>query len=152
MLQGFLLLVIDSPALFVNSFGGPALGWLDIAGVALWFSGFLMEAVADYQLMRFMKDPANRGRILQAGLWRYSRHPNYFGEVSQWWGLWLIALSVPGGWVTVFGPLAITILILKVSGIPLLESRQTENPEYREYRKRTSAFVPWLPKKVDRSP
>jgi steroid 5-alpha reductase family enzyme len=147
LLQGALLLVVDAPVLFVNTHGGPALTWLDAAGGALWLIGFLFETVADAQLARFLKDPMNHGRVLRSGLWRYSRHPNYFGEVSQWWGLWLIALSVPGAWVTIVGPVAITLLILKVSGIPLLESRQSANPEFREYQKRTSAFFPWFPKK-----
>lgn len=147
LLQGLLLIGIVLPVLYVNTYGGPSLGWRDAVGAGIWLVGFLFEAVADYQLMRFMKDPLNHGRILQRGLWRYSRHPNYFGEVLQWWGIWVIALSVPGSWITVVGPLAITVLILKVSGVPLLESRQREKPEFEGYAKRTSPFVPLPPKK-----
>jgi steroid 5-alpha reductase family enzyme len=147
VLQGVLLLIVALPALWVNTYGGPRLGWLDAVGAGLWLAGFFFETVADYQLTRFMKDPANHGRIMQSGLWRYSRHPNYFGEVAQWWGLGLVALSVPGGWVALAGPLLITVLILKVSGIPLLERRLRSRPEFHEYAKRTSPFFPLPPKK-----
>ncbi len=147
MLQGGLLLVISLPVLWINTYGGAPLGWLDALGALVWLAGFLMETVADHQLVRFQKDPANYGRILMGGLWRYSRHPNYFGEILMWWGLWLIALSVPGGWMSVVGPLTVTILILKVSGVPLTESRQLSNPEFRDYAARTSPMVPWFPKK-----
>jgi steroid 5-alpha reductase family enzyme len=148
MLQGLLLLLVDLPVLYVNTYGGPSLTVLDAVGAGVWLVGFLFEVIADYQLMRFTKDPANHGRILQSGLWRYSRHPNYFGEVAQWWGIWLIALAVPGGWLTFIGPLTITLMILKVSGVPRTESRQIANPEFREYAKRTSPFLPMPPKKA----
>ena len=85
---------------------------------------FSFESVGDAQLARFIKDPANKGKLMQGGLWAYTRHPNYFGEVMQWWGLWLVALSVPGGWLGIIGPMMITFLILKVSGVPML---RTEN-------------------------
>jgi steroid 5-alpha reductase family enzyme len=80
-------------------------------------------------------------------LWQYTRHPNYFGEVTQWWGIWIIALSVPGGWLSIIGPLTITILILKVSGIPMLEKKMAEKPEFTEYSKRTSVFIPLPPRR-----
>jgi steroid 5-alpha reductase family enzyme len=83
---------------------------------------------------------------MQGGLWKYTRHTNYFGEVTQWWGIWLIALNVPIGWFSIIGPVTITILILKVSGIPLLEKKMEENPEFEEYKKRTSIFIPLPPK------
>jgi steroid 5-alpha reductase family enzyme len=83
---------------------------------------------------------------MQSGLWAYSRHPNYFGEVTQWWGIWLFALSLPNGWMSVIGPITITFLILKVSGIPLLEKKMEENPDFAEYKRRTSVFIP-LPKR-----
>ena len=105
-------------------------------GVCVWLFGFLFESVGDAELARFTRDPHNRGKILQSGLWRYTRHPNYFGEVVQWWGIWLIAVGVPGGWFGIVGPLTITFLILKVSGIPMLEKKMAENPDFAEYKRR----------------
>lgn len=140
------MLIVALPALYANTYHGPVLGRLDWIGLAVWLFGFFWETIADYQLVRFGKDPANHGHILTSGLWRYSRHPNYFGEAVMWWGIWLIALSVPGGWLTVVGPLAMTILLIKIS-IPALESRQMDNPEFRDYARRTPAFFPWSPKK-----
>jgi len=97
-------------------------------------------------LARFRRDPANKGRIMDRGLWKYTRHPNYFGESLMWWGLWLIALEVPGGWTTIVSPILITFLLAKVSGVPMLEKRYAGNPEFQAYARRTSAFVPWFPK------
>jgi steroid 5-alpha reductase family enzyme len=114
--------------------------------VCVWVIGFFFESVGDAQLSRFIKDPANKGKLMQSGLWKYTRHPNYFGEVTQWWGLWIIALSVSYGWLGIIGPLTITTLILKVSGIPLLEKSMEGNPEFQEYKKRTSVFFPLPPK------
>ncbi|HXV26570.1 MAG TPA: DUF1295 domain-containing protein [Candidatus Paceibacterota bacterium] len=145
MLQGFLMLVISLPVLYVNAFGGPSLGGWDLAGAAVWVVGFIWESVSDHQLARFKKNPENRGRVLQSGLWRYSRHPNYFGEVCMWWGLWLIASAVPGGWATFIGPGVLTFLIIRISGVALLERHFAANPEYLDYRRRTSMFFPWFP-------
>ena len=125
---------------------GTALGILDLFGVALWVFGFCFESVGDAQLARFIKNPENKGKLLQSGLWAYTRHPNYFGEVTQWWGLWIVALSVPNGWFGIIGPITITFLILKVSGIPMLEKKMTENPEFTEYKRRVSIFFPLPPK------
>ncbi len=122
-------------------------GW-DLLGVLVWTTGFTWEAVADWQLARFKADPANRGRVMNRGLWAYSRHPNYFGESLIWWGLFLIALPTPYGWWTVISPVVITFLLLKVSGVTLLEKDIVERrPEYREYLETTSAFLPWFPKR-----
>ena len=145
LLQSALLVVVVSPVLYVNTFGGPRLGWLDALGAALWLFGFIWETVGDHQLARF-KRSGNRGKVMMRGLWRYSRHPNYFGEAVMWWGLWLIALSVPGSWVTVAGPLLITFLLIWVSGVPMTERFFASNPEYARYRKTTNAFLPWRPK------
>lgn len=142
LLQGFLLIVVSLPVLWMNTFGG-SLNWLVLVGALVWLKGFLWESVADYQLTRFLKDPRNHGHVMKSGAWKYSRHPNYFGEMTQWWGLWLMALSVPGGWMTIIGPLTITFLLTKVSGVPMLEAKQMQNPEFREYAKKTPAFIPW---------
>jgi steroid 5-alpha reductase family enzyme len=133
-----LLVAIDSPA---------PLGWLDLVGVVLFLAGFLFEAIGDWQLARFKRDPGNAGKVLDTGLWRYTRHPNYFGNACLWWGLFAFAWSA-GGWWSVVSPLLMTLLLLKVSGVSLLESDITERrPKYRDYKERTSAFIPWPPKK-----
>jgi steroid 5-alpha reductase family enzyme len=147
MLQGVLLLMISIPVIVTITAQGAPLGALDVIGALVWATGFLFEAVGDYQLLRFKKDPANHGRIMQYGLWRYTRHPNYFGEVSLWWGIYLIALSVPGGWMTIIGPVTITLLILGVSGIPMLEKHYEGNKAFEEYKQRTSAFFPFPQKR-----
>lgn len=146
LLQGLFLFLIVFPVLTINASSSSPLGWLDIAGVVVWLFGFYFEAVGDAQLARFIKDPENKGKLMQTGLWAYTRHPNYFGEVTQWWGLWLVALGVPGGWLSVIGPLTITFLILKVSGVPMLEKKMKENPAFAEYKKTVSMFIP-LPRK-----
>lgn len=148
LLQGGLLFLIALPILVINSSAGSAYTLLDGVGMALWVFGFYFEAVGDAQLARFIKNPQNKGKLMQGGLWAYTRHPNYFGEVAQWWGIWLIALAVQNGWLTVVGPLTITTLILKVSGIPLLEKKMAENPEFADYKRRVPQFFPF-PRKKD---
>ncbi|MFO0918792.1 MAG: DUF1295 domain-containing protein [Planctomycetaceae bacterium] len=121
------------------------LGWLDGLGVAFWTVGFLFEALGDWQLARFKANPANSGRVMDRGLWRYTRHPNYFGDCCVWWGVYLIA-AANGVWWTVASPLVMTILLLKVSGVSLLESTIVDRrPEYATYQRTTSAFLPWPP-------
>jgi len=146
LLQGFLAVVILLPVTYILAHQNSNLSWLDALGAAAWLVGFGFEAVGDLQLARFKVDPGNRGRVITSGLWKYTRHPNYFGEVTLWWGVWLIACSVPGGWRTAFGPGTITVLILFVSGIPLLEKKYEGNLEFKEYQRRTSAFFPLPPK------
>lgn len=144
LLQGMFLFLIVIPVLLINKHAGSGLGLLDFIGVAVWLLGFYFEAVGDAQLARFIKDPVNKGKLMQSGLWAYTRHPNYFGEVTQWWGIWLIALSVPNGLFAIIGPLTITLLILKVSGIPMLEKKMAEHPDFADYKKRVSVFIPYL--------
>jgi steroid 5-alpha reductase family enzyme len=121
---------------------------LDVLGSILWGAGFLFEALGDWQLTRFKADPGNKGKVMNRGLWRYTRHPNYFGESLMWWGIYLIALSAPGTLWTIVSPVTITFLLLKVSGVTLLERTIVESrPGYREYQERTSAFIPWFPRK-----
>jgi steroid 5-alpha reductase family enzyme len=147
LLQGAFLLVVSSPVLFVNAVSGPGLGALDTAGAAIWLSGFVLETVADAELARFKRNPSNKGRIMTEGLWKYSRHPNYFGEAVMWWGIFVIAVSVRGAWPTIVGPILITVLLTRVSGVPMLERKYAGNPEFAAYARRTSAFFPWFPKK-----
>ena len=151
LLQGFFLLVISSPVVLVNTGRNYPYSGTDLqlmAGFLLWCAGFFFEAVGDAQLARFKRDPANKGKIMDRGLWRFTRHPNYFGESLMWWGIFLLALEVPYGWTTVVSPLLITFLLVRVSGVPLLEKRYAGNVEYQAYARRTSVFIPWLPKKT----
>ena len=150
LLQGILLFLIILPVLCINTSISTGLHYLDIVGVAVWLSGFMFESLGDAQLAQFIKDPANKGKLMQSGLWRYTRHPNYFGEVTQWWGIWLIAISATNSWFSIIGPLTITVLILKVSGIPMLEKKMAEHPEFAQYKKRTSIFFPAPPTTYDR--
>ncbi len=147
MLQGLFLLVISYGVMLVNASGPRALGALDLAGTAVWLAGFFFEAVGDAQLVKFKMDPDNKGKIMTSGLWRTTRHPNYFGEVVMWWGIFLIALSAPSGWTAVASPLMITFLLLRVSGVTMLEKQYAGNSEFAEYARRTSAFIPLPPKR-----
>lgn len=147
LLQGLLIVVILLPVTYILSHRNGVVTWLDAIGVALWLIGFVFEAIGDLQLIRFKKDVGNRGRVITSGLWKLTRHPNYFGEVTLWWGVWLMACSLPRGWETVFGPATITALILFVSGIPLLEKKYEGAIQFEEYKSRTSAFFPLPPKR-----
>ncbi len=147
ILQGVLLFLISLPLFIINKNVGVGLGILDFVGVAVWLIGFCFESVGDAQLAKFISDPANKGKLMKSGLWAYTRHPNYFGEVTQWWGIWLIALSVNSGLFGIVGPIIITFLILKVSGVPMLEKKMAENPDFAEYKRQTSVFIPMIPKK-----
>jgi len=125
-----------------------SLTWLEALGVIVWTTGFIFESVGDWQLAQFKSDPASKGRVMDRGLWAYTRHPNYFGEFLVWWGLFLITLSTPNSWWTVLSPTIISAVLLKMTGIPLTEKALVENrPGYSDYIKRTSAFVPWMPVK-----
>ncbi|NIM60007.1 MAG: DUF1295 domain-containing protein [Candidatus Aminicenantes bacterium] len=147
MLQGFVLLIIAYPVMLINHSQETGIVFLDILGLIIWLIGFVFEAVGDYQLAKFKRRAENKEKIMTQGLWRYTRHPNYFGETAMWWGIFLIALSVKGGWTAIVSPLLITFLLLRVSGITMLEKKYVGNKEFEEYTKRTSAFFPWFTKK-----
>lgn len=147
LLQGFLLFVVSSPILIINISLPYPLGWIDYLGIAVWLFGFFFETLGDYQLKGFTSDPSNKGKLMQRGLWSTTRHPNYFGEVVLWWGLGLLALTVPGGWIALIGPITISFLIIRVSGIPMLEKKMASNPEFKDYKRRVSIFLPLPPKK-----
>jgi steroid 5-alpha reductase family enzyme len=148
ILQGTFLIIIALPIMIVNFSYREDLTAIDFLGVGLWCIGFIFEAVGDYQLRQFKKRPENKGKIITTNLWRYTRHPNYFGEVVLWWGVFLLALSVKNGWMAIVSPLLISFLILYVSGITMLEKKYAGNPDFEAYAKRTNAFFPWFPKKV----
>ncbi|MEE4379488.1 MAG: DUF1295 domain-containing protein [Candidatus Competibacteraceae bacterium] len=144
-LQGLLAWIISLPLLVAVVSQAP-LNVLDYCGITLWLIGLVFEAGGDYQLARFKADPANRGQVMDRGLWRYTRHPNYFGDFCIWWGYYLIALAA-GGWWSVLAPVLMTFLLLRVSGVALLEKDITERrPAYRDYIARTNAFFPAFPR------
>jgi steroid 5-alpha reductase family enzyme len=144
-LQALLAWIISLPILGAFASNRP-LGVLDYAGSALWLVGFVFEAGGDWQLARFKKNPANAGAVMNRGLWRYTRHPNYFGEFCIWWGFFLIALSA-GAWWAIAGPLLISFLLLKVSGVTLLEKDiGNRRPQYADYVLKTNAFFPGPPR------
>lgn len=147
LLQGFFLFLIVLPVLLVNkSENIGTFGVFGYLGVFVWLIGFFFESVGDAQLSAFVRNPDNKGSLMKSGLWRYTRHPNYFGEVTQWWGVWCITLGASFGWYGIIGPITITFLILKVSGIPMLEKKMEQHPEFAEYKRRTSVFIPLPPK------
>jgi steroid 5-alpha reductase family enzyme len=151
LLQGLLMWIISAPLLAAQVPVNPdRLAVLDILGIVVWGIGFFFEAVGDLQLARFKANPANKGRVMNRGVWRFTRHPNYFGDASQWWGYFLIAASA-GGWWTIFSPLLMTVLLMRVSGVALLEKTLETRPGYKEYIETTSAFIPWLPRKKSQS-
>jgi steroid 5-alpha reductase family enzyme len=147
-LQGVLLWIISLPLQIPQISREPArLTWLDWTGAFIWLIGFLFESVGDLQLTLFKVDRKNKGKVMDRGLWRYTRHPNYFGDALLWWGFFVIALSTPSGKWTVIGPLIMTGLLIKVSGVALLEKTLTKTkPGYSGYVRRTSAFFPWMPR------
>ncbi len=140
-LQALLAWVISLPLLAaINS--SADLGLLDLAGIMLWLVGFIFEAGGDYQMSAFKADPANKGKVMDKGLWRYTRHPNYFGDFCIWWGFYLIALGA-GGWWSIAAPLLMSFLLLKVSGVAMLEKDIGQRrPKYRDYIAQTNAFFP----------
>jgi steroid 5-alpha reductase family enzyme len=145
-LQGVLMWIISAPLLAAQIGRVPTiLTILDVLGVAVWLIGFTFEALGDLQLARFKADPANKGKVMDRGVWRYTRHPNYFGDAAQWWGYYLIA-AVAGGWWTIFSPILMTLFLLRVSGVTLLEKTLETRPGYKEYVERTSSFIPWFPR------
>jgi steroid 5-alpha reductase family enzyme len=148
VLQGLLLWVVSLPVqAAILARGSGRLGVLDGVGFALWAIGLFFEAVGDWQLARFKRDPASKGQVMDRGLWRYTRHPNYFGDCMVWWGLYALALA-SGAWWSAIGAIFMTLLLLRVSGVALLERTIVHRrPAYADYVARTSAFVPWPPRR-----
>jgi steroid 5-alpha reductase family enzyme len=148
LLQGVLMWLISAPLLGAQFFGkNNPMGVLDFIGIGLWIIGLSFEAGSDLQLSRFKADTKNKGKVLNKGFWRYTRHPNYFGDSAVWWGYGFICLSA-GSYFPVLGSVLMTALIIKVSGVALLEkSLKEQKPDYKEYIENTSAFLPWFPKK-----
>jgi steroid 5-alpha reductase family enzyme len=147
LFQGLVLYFVSLPVQFaMDGTGFGVLGWL---GVVVWLAGFAFETIGDEQLRRFKADPGNRGRVLDTGLWRYTRHPNYFGDACVWWGLYLLACSTWPGAATILSPVAMTFTLARGTGKPLLEKGMARTrPAYAHYVERTSGFFPLPPKRV----
>ncbi len=147
LLQAILMWFIAAPLVAVMLSGRAPIGMLDYLGVAVAATGLLFEALADVQLARFRLDPNNKDKVMDRGLWRWSRHPNYFGESVLWWGFFLIGFSASGAWWLILSPLVVTLLLLQVSGVTLMEDKMEDRrPAYADYKRRVSAFLPWPPK------
>lgn len=147
LFQGLLALIISAPIIVAANSGivSGGLHWWQLPGLAIWAVGFIIEATADWQLNKFLKTK-KPSQIMQSGLWSYSRHPNYFGEITQWWGLWLIVAGLPSGLWAIISSILITYLIIFVSGVPLLERKYKNNKEYQKYAKHTSPLILLPPK------
>jgi steroid 5-alpha reductase family enzyme len=148
ILQGVLAWLIAVP-LYGMAVVGDGLGWLDAVGVVIWAVGFFFESVGDWQLSRFLADEANRGKVLDTGLWRYTRHPNYFGDATMWWGIGIMSVAA-GAWWGLLGPLGMTVTIIKVSGVALTDKNmatRSRREGHADYVARTSAFFPLPPRK-----
>ena len=147
VLQGVLLMIVSLPILLVNTGTSTVVGWWTILGIILWVIGFGYEVIGDYQLAQFKKNPVNKGKLLTTGLWSTTRHPNYFGEALSWWGVFLVTLNESRNMWGIIGPIVITLLLLFVSGVPLLEKKYKNRPDFKVYAEKTAKFVPFIGKK-----
>ena len=147
LLQGFLLLIIASPLLMVNSVTTEVWNAYTFLGLGIWLIGFLFQAIGDWQLQQFCKYK-KPGEIMQSGLWKYTRHPNYFGEIAMWWGIFCMIIPSVDNWYSIIGPITISYLLIFISGVPLMEKKYIGNSIYELYKKRTPMLIPWFPKKV----
>ncbi len=146
ILQGVLMLLISSA--FISAFQTNSVSnfTLTVVGTVIWIIGFFFESVGDYQLKKFVTNPENKGKLINVGLWNYTRHPNYFGEAVMWWGIYVIALSLGVPWYTIISPITITILVRFVSGVPMLEKNLRKREGFEEYIRTTNTFIPWFKK------
>ena len=148
LLQGILIMIVSLPLLGVSISGKSGdLMALDFIGILVWLIGFAFEAGGDYQLSRFKRNTANKGNVLNTGFWKYTRHPNYFGDTAVWWAFAIFSIAAGSFW-HIIGSVVMTLLIIKISGVALLEKTlNNTKPEYQEYMQKTSSFFPWFPKK-----
>ena len=151
VVQAVLAVVICTPAIIVLSKGVADVSLLAWVGLIVWCAGFYFEAVGDYQLKQFIAKPDNKGRLMESGVWKYTRHPNYFGEITQWWGIYAVACAAAPAlwWLSLIGPLTITILLVYISGVPLTERHFEGRKGWAEYKRRTSKLFPLPPKRSD---
>lgn len=147
ILQGFLMLLMSVPVFILSIYAQVnAMTWYMYIGIGIWVIGFFFETVGDWQLQRFIRDKTHKGAIMKYGLWKYTRHPNYFGEIAMWWGIGIMVApsTLPVSAIALLSPLIITYLLLYVSGIPMLEKKWDDNLEFQEYKKQTSPLIPWF--------
>ena len=148
LFQGLIMMIVAAPVIVVNMPGAqPALGWLDGLGLLVWLCGFTFEVVSDQQLIVFKRNPDNSGKVLDTGLWRYSLHPNYFGDALQWWGIWLVVAGAPGGIYTFIGPALMTATFIFISNGVLERALTRSRPDYKAHIERTSRFFPLPPRR-----
>lgn len=143
--QALLATLISSAVIHINQSLPTILGTFAFAGLAVWLIGFLFESMGDAQLKKFLANPKNKGQLMTKGLWKYTRHPNYFGEATMWWGIFIIAIGTPYGWLGIITPVIITYLLVFVSGVPMTENAFEGKPGWEAYKRRTSKFIPLPP-------
>lgn len=147
LLQGIILWILSSIFWVSHSSNIESLGLFEYIGIGFWLIGFFFESVGDWQLKKFKQNPLNKGKIMDKGLWKYTRHPNYFGDAMVWWGFFMFALGTTGGWLFLFAPIFMNFLLRFVSGVAMLEVKlQESKPGYKEYMRKTSAFLPMSPR------
>jgi len=146
MLQGIFMYLISLSVIFVSYEDRKVNIPIMILGIMVWIIGFYFEAIGDYQLKVFISKKENRGNIMMTGLWKYTRHPNYFGEATMWWGIFILAISSGASFLSIISPLTITLLLVFVSGVPMLEKSMKKKPGYSEYARKTNVFIPWVQK------
>jgi steroid 5-alpha reductase family enzyme len=142
VLQGSLMLLVASPIILVNSSPAEHIGLIDSFGIVVFLAGFAFESIADLQLIRFKKNPENAGHLISSGLWRFSRHPNYFGEALLWFGIWIITIPEVDGVFTILSPVLMTLLLRYVSGVPMLEKKYEGREDWEKYKKDVPPFIP----------
>jgi steroid 5-alpha reductase family enzyme len=142
LLQVIILITVSIPLILVSQFGSDQIDVFTFACILIWLIGFIWQATADFQLTQFKKKRTDKTQILNTGLWKYSRHPNYFGEILMWWAIGLIVLPINLGWLGLISPLLISYLLLNVSGVPMLEKRYDGNEAFQTYKKQTPAVFP----------
>lgn len=147
MLQGLVMFVVALPIMFTNATYGAPLLWVNYVGVVFWVIGFYFEAVGDQQKFNFKMNPANKGQTIMTGLWKYTRHPNYFGEFMMWWGIFLVTIGSGWWYVNIISPVILSFFLIKVSGVAMLEKKYEGDAAYAAYKQRTNAFIPSPPKK-----
>ena len=148
LLQGFLIAIVSLPLFGINFYTrSNELIWLDFAAITVWVIGFIFETLGDFQLAKFKMNPDNKGKVLDKGLWKYTRHPNYFGDTLIWWSYAIFSMAAGAYWC-ILGSVLMTFLIVKVSGVALLEETlKDKKPKYQDYIRKTNSFFPWIPKK-----
>lgn len=149
VLQGAIMWVVSLPVQYSHADDSPSIGPIAVIGIMVWLFGLTFETLGDAQLARFKKDPANAGKVMDQGLWRLTRHPNYFGDAVMWWGMWIIAAETGSGVISIVGPILMTFFLMRVSGVPMLEASLMKRREgYADYVARTSSFFPRPPKQL----